>query len=292
MGGYLRIQTLADRIKGPIDTLRLKLQLQTPASAQDGAASPADIAALVDHQLRHWRRRGIDRKALLEGCGTLNEKSISVFVFEIRAGTVTVWDKPGFSFPPELEMLRAMQARSFANRAALYRVLLQAVVARSEIDADMTLAIDVNDIPVRMRGGPLFAFQTADATRNILLPDVDFFHWNWYAGQHDDRAYEDKTITACFAGASTGGPISEATIAGRALPRLRAAAHFVGQPGRRFQNCQGGVMRNRSGEGAATAAAVLQGSDELARAIAPPLSDLDGRQRRDLLARRHCAEKQ
>jgi hypothetical protein len=127
-------------------------------------------------------------------------------------------------------MLRAMQARSFANRAALYRVLLQAVAARSDIDADMTLAIDVNDIPVRMRGGPLFAFQTADATRNILLPDVDFFHWNWYAGQHDDRAYEDKTITACFAGASTGGPISEAAIAGLALPRLRAAAHFLGSP--------------------------------------------------------------
>jgi hypothetical protein len=208
VGGSLRIQTLADRIKGPIDTLRLKLQLHAQDAAPDGAASAAEIAALVDHQLRHWRRRGIDRRALLEGCRTLNEKSISVFVFEIRAGTVTAWRKPGFSFPPELAMLRAMQARSFANRAALYRVLLQAVLARSGIDDDMTLAIDVNDIPARMRGGPLFAFQTADATRNILLPDVDFFHWNWYAGQHDDRAYEDKTITACFAGASTGGPVS------------------------------------------------------------------------------------
>ncbi len=231
MGGSLQIQTLVDRIKGPIDALRLKMQLRrVRAPAPDGAASAADIDALVDHQLGHWRRRGIDRTKLMAGCRTLNEKSISVFVFEIRAGTVKVWDKPGFSFPHELRALRGMEARSFANRKALYRVLLQTALTRSGIDADMTLAMDVNDIPIRLRGGPLFAFQTADASRNILLPDVDFFHWNWYAGQHDDRGYDDKAIRACFAGASTGGHISETTIAERALPRLRAAAHFLDSP--------------------------------------------------------------
>jgi|GEM_PF-849305 len=234
------LHALGDTIKSHAEALRLRAQLfAAPTPPPDGAAaSAAEIDALVEHQLGPWHNVGTDSPSLIEAFRNLNETAFSTFIFEVKAGRISVWEKPASSFPPAKKSIRELQMRTYTHRKTLYRIFLQAILARYGIDADMTLAIDTMD---RWRGHlrqhigakvdfPLFAFQKDDDSRNILLPDVDFFHWSWYTRQRDDRRYEDKAIKACFVGSSTGGKITERTIAELSLPRLRAAAHFLDSP--------------------------------------------------------------
>jgi hypothetical protein len=53
---------------------------------------------------------------------------------------------------------------------------------------------------------------------------------HWYTWVHDEQSYDEKAIKAVFAGSSTGGTVNEQVIVDQALPRLRSAAHFVGNP--------------------------------------------------------------
>lgn len=214
-----------------VSAVRLGRQLKKRNQPRDVcSATNFEISGLVEKQIAHWFETGLDQTAMLKRCHELNNTSISVFVFEIAAGEITVWNKPEIAFIPGLERVQWAQAWLFRGRSYLYRVFLEAAMAHLEINGKFTFALDVNDIGIEGENFPLFTFQKHFASRNVLLPDVDFFNWNWYVNSKDHRRYEDKKIAACFAGSSSGGWISEQTILDLALPRLRTAAYFVGSP--------------------------------------------------------------
>jgi hypothetical protein len=215
---------------------RLKWQLARTWS-EASSASASEIAALADIQMQDWSQAHLERAGLLEQFKLLNEKFFSIVVFEAKAKKISAWKKSP-AVVPRHPGVRDLQMRTFNNRKALYQVLLQAALAKYDIRDHLVFAVDVNDIGREVAGVPLFSFQKKLGSRNILLPDVDFFHWNWYAGIADPYSYQDKTIAACFVGSSTGGRVTESKLAALALPRLRAAAYFVGNPSVDFRIAQ------------------------------------------------------
>jgi hypothetical protein len=209
--------------------LRLKAQLAKKMAAEAPRASASEIAALAKHQTEYWSQRHLDRSSLLHHFKALNDRFFNIAVFEVTTKKVSVWNKSPTKVAHRRKLRRA-HIRTFTNRSALYRVFLEAVLAKHDIDADMVLAMDVSDISDESADFPLFSFQKNIGSRNILLPDVDFFHWNWYAGKNDPFGYDDKKLAAIFVGSSSGGKLTESKLAELALPRLRAAAYFAGNP--------------------------------------------------------------
>jgi hypothetical protein len=217
---------------------RLKWQLAKRDSSDASPASAGEIAQLAEHQMQYWLQADFDRAALREQFKLANEKFFSIAVFEAKGKKLSLWEKPSHVVPRHSGVVRDLQIRTFNNRKALYRAFLQAALAKYDIDTHMVFAVDVNDIGREVMDFPLFGFQKKIGSRNILLPDVDFFHWNWYGGITDTLSYEDKKIAACFVGSSTGGRVTESKLASGALPRLRAAAYFVGNPNVDFRIAQ------------------------------------------------------
>lgn len=180
-----------------------------------------DLAA---RQVDHWKASPFNRAALDETFDTLNRDHANVFVFDIRAGAITIRPKG----PVDETPLIAMQMPQFLARVRRYRALLQAALAAARLKLDMSLAIDVNDHPLGQSDVPVFAFQNTAQSNAILLPDVDFLNWNWYLRQTDRLPYDRKAIRAVFAGSSSGELHDAENILHPTNPRLIAAAHFVG----------------------------------------------------------------
>ncbi len=209
--------------------LRMRLALREPAPVT--SASPQELDHLVDLQIAYWQGHPpLGGAAAEHFLRDLNGRSISAFVFSVRGREVRLWDKGGFSFPPENEASDRHELQSFLKRARLYQAFIQAVLARSSLDLSFDFALDATDIPKGATELPIFCFQKLRGGHQLLLPDVDFFHSKWYLSDRDAVPYEEKAISACFVGSSTGALLSEEIIRNRGAPRLRAAAHFHGHP--------------------------------------------------------------
>ncbi len=102
-------------------------------------------------------------------------------------------------------------------------------------EGSFDFALDVGDRHGDAEEFPIFGFQKPESAHSILLPDPDFFQFDWYRHDDDPFTYEAKEIRACFAGASTGGRLNADAIRNLQIPRLRAAAYFHGNPDVRFR---------------------------------------------------------
>ena len=124
-------------------------------------------------------------------------------------------------------------------RAQFYQAALTRVARRIGVMREIMIAIDVNDAPMQADGVPIFSFQKPRGSRNILLPDVDFFpaaassRPSWL--NFDRQRWSGKQHRAVFAGSTTGGPITTDTLRDAPLPRLRSAAAFRDRPEVDFQ---------------------------------------------------------
>ena len=215
--------------------LRLAASVHAPRPHIGERAARSELQALVDVQLEPWRGSRTAGGTYLQHLAQLNATEPSVGIVEIRAGTVRIWDKPPCSKasdPPE----RARRRRGvFEQRALFYRVFLQGVVQRHSLDIALTFPFDFSDGLGADTELPLFGFQRRDARPAVLLPDPDFFYLDWYARVHDARAYDDKKVSACFVGASTGEWMDERAVRESTPPRLRAARYFHGHPRVQFR---------------------------------------------------------
>jgi Glycosyl transferase family 90 len=201
--------------------LRLATSLLAPAPRDVERATAHELQALVEPQLNAWRRASAAPRRYREALTELNATAPTVVIMQLRNGRVTVWDKPGATPQPH---------SSTASRVLLYQTFFQGVALRHALDIDLVFALDLSDGRGADTDVPLFGFQGRGRPNEVVVPDVDFFYFDWYRGEHDDVAYDDKIAAACFVGASTGGRISVQTVAEQSLPRLRAAAYFVGNP--------------------------------------------------------------
>jgi len=79
---------------------------------------------------------------------------------------------------------------------------------------------------------PLFCFQRTTAQTYPMLPDIDLLESDFLANPafRDTIPYREKSDRAVFAGSTTGGTITEQVARDLSLPRLRAAAYFLGNP--------------------------------------------------------------
>ena len=197
------------------------LPRRSPAALDDADPALHDLAAAA---VAPWRNTSIDGAALSDALDALAHRHPHVFVYDIGGGRVRIRPKHGAPATP----LAIAQMPHFFARAWRYRALIAAALKTYGLAPEMTLAIDVNDLPLAEADVPLFAFQNAGGTRALLLPDVDFLSWTFYAGRDDRLPYEKKAIRAVFAGSSSGRTHTVESILAPDDPRLAAAAHFAG----------------------------------------------------------------
>lgn len=191
---------------------------------------PAAVEAERDAVLRTWclretapwQARRVSRAATLREFERRNDTEKMEYLFHIRAGSVTVATKPPktvFEVP--------------IWRPPLYRRFLGEVVSRFCPDLDTVLLLSTRDGELGRQNVPVFAFQKPIGSNNILLPDVDFLEFDFYESNpqfRDPFSYAEKSATATFVGATSGGPVTAQAIRTGALPRLRAAAFFKDRP--------------------------------------------------------------
>jgi hypothetical protein len=210
---------------------RLRLSRALRDSPSRTAASADELGHLVALQTATWQGRLFPSgPAAQQALRELSDRSISAFVFSVRRGRVRTWPKPAFSFPPDQEALGRLEQHSYERRAAIYQAFIAKVVRRCGFRHEIDFILDVCDQPVVTDKFPVFTFQKERGSNHLLMPDVDFFHSKWYRDDLDPLAYEDKALSACFVGASTGGWHSVESVRQHGSPRLRAAAYLQDDP--------------------------------------------------------------
>ncbi|HEY6512941.1 MAG TPA: glycosyl transferase family 90 [Burkholderiaceae bacterium] len=219
-----------DSLRAVADVWKFRFRMASALrdAAPRAAATSDELDHLVAVQTAYWEHRPLLAEAAAhQALRDLNDRSISAFVLSVRGQHVRLWNK---SFPPEQERARRDEQRGFSKRALLYRAFIEKALRRSNAQASFDLALDVNDFPADAAELPIFSFQKSRGAHNPLLPDVDFFQCKWYREDHDRLLYEDKANSACFVGSSTGSWLDVEDIRTPETPRLRAAAHFNGNP--------------------------------------------------------------
>ena len=167
-----------------------------------------------------WHAMRPERRLATEMFREFHATQRDAFIVRIRDGIVSVDDKPD-------NLVSAAYPRN--ARIDMYRDYLQDVVKRFCPQLRTELLLDVFDARRRNDPVPVFVFQKPIGYNEILLPDVDFFHSNFYdmVPSYCDRlSYSEKENTAVFVGSTTGGYITQQVLQDLSLPRLRAAACF------------------------------------------------------------------
>lgn len=222
---YQSLRRLAGWLRGTRHRKSLRTALDAHAGPED-LERESVLLDLVTAQLQPWRQRpplrGPQALGLLQD---LNAVLPSLFVFDVKGRQVDVWRKPASRQQPEAE---PGDARMFRKRVNHYRTLLSEVARLHPQRHRALLALDLRDIPMACDEWPIFGFQKPNGASNLLLPDVDFFHHRWYLGDSDPLRYEDKSISACFVGSSTGAPLDADAVHRHASERLHLAFSFVG----------------------------------------------------------------
>jgi hypothetical protein len=200
-------------------------------SGEKALAGREELEALVSAQTEWWENRGPLRSlGKSSALAELNRRSGPTYIFSVRAGKIRIWEKVPHSLSVAGMPRRLGPPSLVALRAGLYKIYLEHVLRMSGNEGSFDFALDVGDYPRGTEEFPIFGFQKPESAHNILLPDPDFFHYDWYRHDDDPFTYEAKEIRACFAGASTGGRLNAEAIRNLRTPRLRAAAYFHGNP--------------------------------------------------------------
>ncbi len=195
------------------------------------------IHSICLQQMAPWLGAPINPKNSEEVYRSINETVRSVFLYRVSAGGVELLEKPGYrlretfsdSTQPEPEG-RVIFREEFI-RANMYRDFFSRCLAELRVIREFVIAIDVNDAPVTSVDAPVFAFQKPSGGNTVLIPDVDFLHYNFYIppDHHDHLRYEEKVAKAIFAGSTTGGrTITEDDVRDLTIPRLRSGVYFRG----------------------------------------------------------------
>ncbi len=170
----------------------------------------------------HWQAAGTNPAQAGDIFRQRHENNPMAFLFQIRAGQVTIADKAP-----------ATPDRVPVWRPPLYLRFLNDVVSRFCPDLETELLINVGDGGIIRETIPVFAFQKPVGSNALLLPDVDFLEFDFYQNKPqfaDDLPYETKSCAAIFVGSASGGRLEKADVLGRTLPRLRSGVFFKDNP--------------------------------------------------------------
>jgi hypothetical protein len=150
----------------------------------------------------------------------MNKTHPTVFLLDIRKTKVSLQEKPSSLDVEETDLARI----------ELYRAFIEECVSKYACQISTTLAIDISDYPSSYYHVPVLTFQKRRSSPNILIPDVDFFYYDWYKGAPADLSFKEKTPGAIFAGSSTGGYVTESTLSEPDMTRIQLASKLLGHP--------------------------------------------------------------
>ena len=198
------------------------------AAAPEARATAEELGWLVSLQTAYWRHhRPLTGTALQQALREWNDQGISSFVVAVRGRQVKLWEK----HKPSVFSDHDRHVRlAYIKRARMYEAFFQKALRQAQADLTLDFALDVADEAHEHADLPIFSFQKPQGACNPLIPDVDFFHSKWYLDERDALSYEQKTVSACFVGSSTGGKLTVESIHQAQTPRLRAATYFAGHP--------------------------------------------------------------
>ena len=178
-------------------------------------------------QLFIYSGRGISRRYVEEILDIYNTNRRYFFVFEITNGDVNIKSKPAFFSNSELRE----STNTSILRAINYRALFQDVVRSYNIEFNTVFGMEVPDEVFESAEIPVFGYQKKKGNKSILMPDIDFLHYEFYRTTKVDDIveYSKKESKAVFAGATTGaGVITKELITNEAVPRIKTANFFKG----------------------------------------------------------------
>lgn len=180
-----------------------------------------EIYAWALREVYPWLGRRQSQTQILERLERLNGTNPSLFLLRISGGSAVLRPKP---IPPSSGPLL---------RAEMYRDFLGATASEFCPELDVTLGIYLEDAALNDPDTPVFAFQKQRGSKDILLPDPEFFDCDFYSLKDhlvDEISYEEKSCSAVFAGSTSGGYVTRQAVDERTHPRLRSALFFKGNP--------------------------------------------------------------
>lgn len=178
-------------------------------------------------ETRYWTDIYTGPHTFVSELERLNDNIATIFIIDIEGQSVRIRPKPRFYLGQGSPDNNSQEAQ----RARLYRSYLETCLRLSSASLTMSLALDVHDLPLHQSTAPIFCFQKQAASRNILLPDVDFMQNLWYLETFSETSFAMKSNTATFIGSSTGGGLLTADkIISASSPRLAFARDLIGNP--------------------------------------------------------------
>lgn len=191
---------------------------------------PAPARELIDGwcaaQTYYWERAYTGPRDFTEAVRRMNAETSTVFVFDFEGAGVTLRPKP----PDPWIGPKRLEYEVGASRAQLYLDLFEELVADGMRITGPVL-LETHDIALYGDEAPVFCFQKLASSRKMLMPDIDFFHHEWYAAGFIEPDWDGKRPAAVFAGSSTGGNVLSRTDVETARPqRLQWALSALGRP--------------------------------------------------------------
>ncbi len=173
-------------------------------------------------EMAHWHANPVERDIALGRFAEMNAETRWGFVYHFDHGSVRLDEKPPQPAPNHVQQDRALR----------YLHFFESVAQMLPGDFATSLCMGVGDKVTTTEAVPVFCFQKHTGASTLLLPDIDFLINDFYETPafEDKTAYDGKTRQAVFAGGTTGGLITPDVARTLSLPRLRAAAYFVGDP--------------------------------------------------------------
>lgn len=130
---------------------------------------------------------------------------------------------------------------SLLYRSSVYLDFFKTVFLEFGRNKQYTFGFYVDDNDLHNADFPIFSFQKHRTSDNILLPDIDFFLYDFYDSSDylDAIPFLEKACGAVFVGATTGAPltvrdgeplrtISEKLLLESRVPRINSALNFRG----------------------------------------------------------------
>lgn len=173
-----------------------------------------------------WEHAYAGPRDFADAIQAMNEATSTVFVFDFDGDRVNLRPKPAEPWSGH----KRVEYDNGVGRAALYLGLFQDLVADG-LRIQAPVAMETHDIALYGDEAPVFCHQKLASARKMLLPDVDFFHHEWYAADFAEPPWSEKRPVACFAGSSTGGDVlSRRDVEEARSQRLRWALSALGRP--------------------------------------------------------------
>jgi hypothetical protein len=168
-----------------------------------------------------WTARRVEFSEAIAEYDCYNAEDRPMFLLEIKDGQVSLLPKPH----------KTSDRNAFV--IGLYVDLIQQALRIHCLDISAIMAVDLDDHGQTSETAPIFAVSKRMGDTSVLLPHQEFMEHRFHRSDVDETPYSEKSLSAVFAGSTTGHPITpfdETVVHQLEFPRLRSAVFFKDHP--------------------------------------------------------------